>query len=121
MPRFISLIAFDERHRLIPGFFMKKVFSRIFNINRSSPFSNKNTWSTHPVALVRAASALKASPLYSVYTDLNRYIGEITLSSLLNRCSLEGAKRGLPLGKLGFKEEAAGKLRVFAMVDPFTQ
>lgn len=25
------------------------------------------------------------------------------------------------LGKLGFKEEAAGKLRVFAMVDPFTQ
>jgi hypothetical protein len=25
------------------------------------------------------------------------------------------------LGKLGFKEEAAGKVRVFAMVDPFTQ
>jgi len=25
------------------------------------------------------------------------------------------------LGRLGFKEEAAGKLRVFAMVDPFTQ
>lgn len=25
------------------------------------------------------------------------------------------------LAKLGFKEEAAGKVRVFAMVDPFTQ
>jgi hypothetical protein len=25
------------------------------------------------------------------------------------------------LGRLGFKEEAAGKVRVFAMVDPFTQ
>lgn len=25
------------------------------------------------------------------------------------------------LGRLGFKEEAAGKLRVFAYVDPFTQ
>lgn len=25
------------------------------------------------------------------------------------------------IGKLGFKEEAAGKLRVFAMVDGFTQ
>jgi hypothetical protein len=25
------------------------------------------------------------------------------------------------LGKLGFKEEAAGKVRVFAMVDPLTQ
>lgn len=31
----------------------------------------------------------------------------------------EGAARGL--AKLGFKEEAAGKVRVFAMVDPFTQ
>jgi hypothetical protein len=26
-----------------------------------------------------------------------------------------------PLGKLGLKEEAAGKVRVFAMVDPITQ
>jgi hypothetical protein len=25
------------------------------------------------------------------------------------------------VGKLGFKEEAAGKMRVFAMVDPITQ
>jgi hypothetical protein len=31
----------------------------------------------------------------------------------------EGAASGL--AKLGFKEEAAGKVRVFAMVDPFTQ
>jgi len=31
----------------------------------------------------------------------------------------EGAAIGL--AKLGFKEEAAGKVRVFAMVDPFTQ
>ena len=31
----------------------------------------------------------------------------------------DGAARGL--AKLGFKEEAAGKVRVFAMVDPFTQ
>jgi hypothetical protein len=27
----------------------------------------------------------------------------------------------VPLGKLGLKEEAAGKVRVFAMVDPLTQ
>jgi len=27
----------------------------------------------------------------------------------------------LPLGKLGFKEEPAGKVRVFAMVDCWTQ
>jgi hypothetical protein len=27
----------------------------------------------------------------------------------------------LTLGKLGFKEEPAGKLRVFAMIDCFTQ
>lgn len=26
-----------------------------------------------------------------------------------------------PIGKLGFKEEAAGKIRVFAMVDCWTQ
>lgn len=27
----------------------------------------------------------------------------------------------LPTGKLGIKQEPAGKVRVFAMVDPFTQ
>lgn len=35
-----------------------------------------------------------------------------------------GSWLGLPpgyLAKLGFKEEAAGKVRVFAMVDPWTQ
>lgn len=33
----------------------------------------------------------------------------------------EGLKPGRHLGQLSFKEEAAGKLRVFAMVDVFTQ
>jgi len=33
----------------------------------------------------------------------------------------QGLKPGRHLGQLSFKEEAAGKLRVFAMVDVFTQ
>lgn len=32
-----------------------------------------------------------------------------------------GLKRDGVVGKLSLKEEAAGKIRVFAMVDPFTQ
>jgi len=32
-----------------------------------------------------------------------------------------GLKRDGIIGKLALKEEAAGKIRVFAMVDPFTQ
>jgi len=34
---------------------------------------------------------------------------------------LTGKRVSLPLGKLGLKKEAAGKIRVFAMVDPITQ
>jgi len=34
---------------------------------------------------------------------------------------LEGIRQDSALGRLSFKEEAAGKLRVFAMVDSFTQ
>jgi len=41
------------------------------------------------------------------------------LDSLKKRLSYD--KRGAVLGKLAFKEEAAGKLRVFALVDSFTQ
>jgi hypothetical protein len=34
--------------------------------------------------------------------------------------SLYSDAEDAPLGRLGLKEEAAGKVRVFAMVDPFT-
>jgi hypothetical protein len=46
----------------------------------------------------------------------------------INRFVSEGTRLGLPelnkaryVGKLGFKDEAAGKVRVFAMVDIWTQ
>jgi len=44
------------------------------------------------------------------------------IQSVLNQsASLPISTVRLPMGKLGLKEEAAGKVRVFAMVDPLTQ
>lgn len=42
------------------------------------------------------------------------------LASLLQLMPVS-LNRNMIVGKLSLKEEAAGKIRVFAMVDPFTQ
>jgi len=39
----------------------------------------------------------------------------------VNYVPFHGKENGVLMGQLAFKEEAAGKLRVFAMVDVFTQ
>lgn len=60
MPRFILLFVKDEQLRLIPLFYMKRFYSKYFSITRSSPFSTEDTWSTHPISMMRAATALVA-------------------------------------------------------------
>jgi hypothetical protein len=65
----------------------------------------------------------KSSPLYE------KFMSEKNLKRrnyLIDKVFLEAMKVSAPklirnLGKLGLKDEAAGKIRVFAMVDPFTQ
>jgi len=67
--------------------------------------------------VIRSAWALKASPCWEAFKFLSDFISP----HLLGIAERIAGKVSGPIGKLGFKEEAAGKLRVFAMVDPFTQ
>lgn len=70
----------------------------------------------------------KASPLYPVLLE---YLSLIRASNLINRinwaASFVPSQLGLfsrseeRLGRLATKDEPAGKIRVFAMVDPWTQ
>lgn len=83
--------------------------------------------STSPAGLILAAKAwLKNESLYLVFSDWckmthNQYLlNRIEHWSKVPYSNIE-AKGTDALGKIGFKEEAAGKLRNFAMVDPYTQ
>jgi hypothetical protein len=77
-------------------------------------------WSSHPISILEAFAILKGSNLLPIVLEFSesyfiklrnflKQIGEIETSNLEN------------LGKLSFKEEAAGKVRVFALVDVITQ
>jgi len=122
--------------------------SKYFIILRSSPESNP-FWSTHPKSLLKSLWALfgigneqlKMSfyQLGSVYAEnllwnMNRISGSSPFGKWQRRESISSLpdttdptpnnlvfENKLKLGSLGFRQEAAGKLRVFAMVDPFTQ
>jgi hypothetical protein len=68
-------------------------------------------------------------PFWGQMASLYRDIGRKLKGSFVNNGSLSVKKtltnlpdyRLTPIGQLSFKKEAAGKLRVFAMVDPWTQ
>lgn len=88
--------------------------------------------STHPAGLMVAANALATS---EVSPDFEFFLGLLPEDSTIRHLyrisasvKLDPMKVTIPLftrqpslGKLSLKEEAAGKVRVFAMVDPFTQ
>lgn len=116
-----------------PLWLMKLLKAKPFSISTSSPVVRaryddvSSPISTSPAGLIYAAKAWLANPdLYSIFSDWCKMTGS---QYLLNRIEMWSKvpkanidAKGTPhLGKLGFKEEAAGKLRVFAMVDPFTQ
>jgi len=80
--------------------------------------------STHPIVLIRSAVTLRHTDIWKhfrVFLDL------VPHNSVVRRAfefssKLNGVFKPLrSLGKLGVKEEAAGKARVFAMVDAWTQ
>nr|WPH57537.1 putative RNA-dependent RNA polymerase [Rhizoctonia solani mitovirus 127] len=93
-------------------------------------------WNTHPLVLVRSLLALKSNPILwdsiSVflsklpYTKIDFAIKQVFeglkgVILLINGKQIEPISPLSYLGKLGTKEEAAGKIRVFAMVDAWTQ
>lgn len=123
--------------------YMKGLRAKPFLISKSGPSvrpyeSEESAQSTSPASILASAYCWLHSPLYPTLESwckmtgnqwvLNR-IGDwakklwvwedsLPLSSRGPKCPFEATNS---LGKLGFKEEAAGKVRVFAMVDPWTQ
>lgn len=79
------------------------------------------------VALACSAKLWLSNPLFRT---LYEYLDIISGRSLINRLQWAGTElfqstpytpKGFVLGKLAVKEEAAGKMRIFAMVDAWTQ
>lgn len=107
--------------------FLKTLTVRPFLIARSTP-SNVLYLSTSPLGLIAAAQAWLNHPeLLQLFRDWVQLTGNSRFSNWF-----EGWLKVVPtltesqfgtgsLGKLGLKDEPAGKIRVFAMVDPFTQ
>lgn len=92
--------------------------------------------STHPKAIHQSAFTIMSND--NIRDDFMVYAGDregfFDFFSNLARCArtadptpdfvatpYTGSKREHPLGKLGLKDEPAGKVRVFAMVDSWTQ
>jgi len=110
---------------------------KFFSIVKSSPqtslidstsFSAKRmkggVSSTHPVALYHSILSIRNSELWPIVAEFTHNWASILGTGMIRvgyAHALTGKRIQLPIGKLGFKEEAAGKFRVFAMVDGITQ
>lgn len=115
---------------------------KIFPILKNSPFSKGDQASTNEISLLRCITQLKLyhkdlviamvqyikavngekfflSGFWACFKEYDEEFIKFCSKSLRER--LDIPLRSIPTGKLGFKEEAAGKERVFAMVDPLTQ
>lgn len=129
---------------------MKRILQdncKIFPIFKSSPgtmeglvtwnavekkFDLEPNFSTSPVAILQSLRSLylKNLGIWDALTRLNSFIDNeqlrVLMQSFLN-FGLDVGTDGQPaeaitrIGKLSAKEEAAGKVRIFAMVDPITQ
>jgi hypothetical protein len=106
----------------------------IFPISKSSPTSSYTAgeFSTHPASILRSGMAITSLPqVLRALIDVADYSGGgRILAKLIFKLQKFNSSKFWPmttgdmmlhLGKLGLKQEAAGKMRVFAMVDPFTQ
>jgi hypothetical protein len=79
--------------------------------------------STHPVVLTRSAISIRGSSFYTSFLFfINLMPNNNKIRVAFEAASTFSGLKPLPsLGKLGTKVEAAGKIRVFAMVDAWTQ
>lgn len=85
---------------------------------------NVSNYSSNPVNLVTQLRALRKSKvwedfMYVIKFTHNRYI--LTLVNLFEKSGLIDGPTKNVIGKLHAKEEAAGKVRLFAIVDAWTQ
>jgi hypothetical protein len=123
--------------------YMKKLRAVPFLISKSGPGVRGDNvpggaQSTSPASILASAYTWLRSPLYPILENWCKMTGNVwvlnrieawakelwvwedslPLSSGGPKCPFEATNW---LGKLGFKPEPAGKVRVFAMVDPWTQ
>jgi hypothetical protein len=87
-------------------------------------------WSSHIISVCRAYHVLDSrndttsDAIFKIGLFFNFPMDRIAQLYLKNLDRIEpdfNVLSSLPLGKLGLKQESAGKMRVFAMVDPITQ
>jgi len=101
-------------------------------ILKSAPGASGGSISTNPLVLIRSARNLRTSGLLEPLLYFAKKFQPATKVRYpgFTRILLEAADSNVdiplpstiyPMGKLGFKQEAAGKVRVFAMVDAWTQ
>jgi hypothetical protein len=137
IPTFVKVFVGGSQRDLLLGKFS------YFPISKASPQSHKEI-STNPWALIRSAAVLTVQQIEDlrVLAALSTVIPKSKKPGLLNIKSVHKTdvfariklarflsehlpKSMKPVnnfsGKLGLKQEAAGKMRVFAMVDPWTQ
>lgn len=116
-----------------PREFLRSLRAIPFLIQRSSPCItslpfNPTPVSTAPAAVIIAARTWTSSVLFPTFVSWCKSTGNVQVLRLVELFSkvsyivdygMIGATGSL--GRLGFKDEPAGKVRTFAMVDPFTQ
>jgi hypothetical protein len=134
MPLFAKLFVYER-------FSETTVWNKLNEFSRHSVFAMfkggpgvqgaLGQWNTMPWIMLRALKALVADP--TLKEALDTILGALEFPKVLNAVNLAGGVVGLQwqgkdlvkplpyLGKLGTKAEAAGKIRVFAMVDAWTQ
>lgn len=78
--------------------------------------------STSVWSIVQAIRSLTHNCMFKTLNDISALYSGLCLFDLVSKWPIWSNKSIpiAPLGKLGFKLESAGKVRVFAMVDPFT-
>lgn len=138
IPLFVKLFVWS---RFRPAFLLEKMNNwaqhAVFQIFKGGPGVKGifGEWNTMPQILIQSMLALHRNP--SLWESFTLLLGHLTYTQVrflskvvlhLKDLALDNGKQRLPLikplpylGKLGTKEEAAGKIRVFAMVDAWTQ
>nr|WAY16622.1 putative RNA-dependent RNA polymerase [Binucleate Rhizoctonia mitovirus 10] len=104
-------------------------FEDLTKAEREEQMVQKPVVSTHPLAIHEAANALESN--LEIAPSVHYFLGLLPDGSPIRNayrlCVRLPGKTGIQsvkspfLGKLSLKEESAGKVRVFAMVDPWTQ
>lgn len=134
IPRFLRLFVFKRFDRRVIWTTLNHYGAKsAFQMFKGGPGARGvfGEWNTMPWVMLRALSALRANPvLWSSISLLaeafqcSPFAKGVAFAIHLDAFRINGRPLVSPLshlGKLGIKNEAAGKVRVFAMVDAWTQ